>query len=68
MCLMLDQLLLEHSSRYCDIFMLNAACILRFPNFEIKCIDFFASNVIKTAFFALNVFDNFLYIAWKHIS
>ena len=51
MCLMLDQLLWVHSSRYCDIVLLNAACKLRFPNFEIKFIYFFASNVIKTAFF-----------------
>ena len=38
------------------------------PHFEIKFIDFFASGLIKLHLLPKNVFDNYLYIAWKHIS
>ena len=34
------------------------ACRLWHPDFEIKFIDFFASNVIKTAFIAKNAFGS----------
>ena len=33
------------------------ACRLGHPGFEIKCINFFASNAIRTAFIVRNVFD-----------
>ena len=46
---------------YC--LLIFKACRLWHPDFEIKFIDFFASNVIKTAFISKNAFDNYLYIA-----
>ena len=52
--------------KYC--LLIFKACRLGHPHFEIKFIDFFSPNLIKTAFIAQNVFDNYLYIAWKHIS
>ena len=42
------------------------ACRLGHPDFEIFE-DFFASNLIKLHLLPKNVFDKYLYIAWKHI-
>ena len=36
------------------------ACRLGHPDIEIKFIDCFASNLIKTAFIAQNVFEHYL--------
>ena len=38
------------------------ACRLGHPSFELKCINLFASNVIRTAFIVRNVFDYYIYI------